>query len=388
MTHALTLTLPQARRALAARQGLGRVDARPLVDVVSAIGWIPAISPATAPIALRARGAWGGRAALAEAIERGDLLLVPGPRGMTWTVPAAESPIARAFALADHTSREARVASACGLTARDLQAARDAIRRALDTPATGPELVARLDPATLRPLGAPGRRAGLSTVAGLVLRGLWALGEIKRVVSTTRAGEPRVTWAIDALPRVVPSAADAVDLIAARWLAAHAPVTAREFAQAFGIAAGRAAAALKPLRPVELRVESIDDVLLAPPDFTLPEGPPPEGAVFLPTADPMVDARDRLSIVCDPARVAHAELRPVGFAPLVLVDGEAVARWSYELGRVSVRPLGTAVAEVSPEAVAELERFVTTELGGAAALHGEKPPRGHAMLDGDVGAKG
>lgn len=387
MTQALPLTLSQARHALAARQGIGRADARPLVEVVSAIGWIPSPSPATAPIALRARGAWPGRAAFADAIARGELQVVPGPRGMTWIVPAAEAPIARAFALADHTSREARVASACGLTARDLQAARDALRRALESPATGRDLAARLDPASLRPLGAAGRRAGFSTVAGVVLRGLWAQGEVARATATTRAGEPRVTWGVEPHPRVVPSAADAVDLIAARWLAAHAPVSAREFAQAFGIAAGRASAALKPLHPVELRVESVDDVLLAPADFSPPEAPPPGGASFLPAGDPMVDARDRLSLLCDRARAAEAELRHVGVAPLVVVEGEAVARWSYDLGRVSVRALDGG-AGASVEALTALEAFLAAEVGGEAPLHGEKPPRGSAPLDGDVPPRG
>ncbi|MFO0608613.1 MAG: crosslink repair DNA glycosylase YcaQ family protein [Polyangiales bacterium] len=388
MTHPPTLPLPQARLALAARQGLGRTDARPLAEAVSAAGWLPAPSPATAPLALHARGAWPGRAAFAEALARGDLQLTPGPRGLPWIVPAADAPLARAFALADHASREARVASACNLTARDLAAARDAIRRALESPATGPELAARLDPATLRPLGAPGRRVGFSTVAGIVLRALWAQGEVARTVVTSRAGESRVVWGVDPHPRVVPSAAEAVDAVAARWLAAHAPISAREFAQAFGIAAGRAAAALKPLRPVELRVESVDDVLLAPADFAVPAEAPDAGPCFLPVGDPMVDARDRLSLLCDRSLAAAAELRHVGYAPLVVVAGEAVARWSYDLGRVTVRPLGASPVHVAPEAVAALEAFLAREVGIDAPLHGERPPRGAAALDGDVAPRG
>jgi hypothetical protein len=114
---------------------------------------------------------------------------------------------------------------------------------------------------------------------------------------------------------------------------------------------------------------------------------PSTEVVFLPIGDPMVDARDRLSLLCAPEHVAALELRPVGIAPLVVRDGEAVGRWSYELGRVALRPLGSSADIASAEAVDALQRFVAAELGGVAPLHGEKAPRGHAMLDGDVAAR-
>ena len=184
MPSAITLTLRQARLAWLARQSLLPTPsaASPTPAAVTAsIGWIPVVSGASPYLSLLARGALARRADLDAAVfTHSELALVPGPRGLLWLVPTADAPLARAFAMADHTSREARVASACGLTARDLEATRDALRAALDSPRTPPQLRAMLSPDALRSLGTPGRRAGLATLAGLVLRALWIQGEVTR----------------------------------------------------------------------------------------------------------------------------------------------------------------------------------------------------------------
>jgi hypothetical protein len=387
MTAPLSLTLPQARLALTTRQGLGRIDPRPLAEVVGAIGWIPARSPSTAALALRARGAWPGRSAFDHAVTAGTLNVVPGPRGLTWIVPAADAPLARAFALADHASREARIASTCGLTARDLHTTRDAIRRALDTPATTLELSARLAHSLLRPLGAAGRRVGFSTLAGVVLRSLWVQGEVTRIFTCSSAGSRQVVWAIDPHPSVLPSAAEAVEVMAPRWLAAHAPVSVREFALAFGIATGRALGALNPLQPRAIRVASIDTTLLGPKDFSLPEGDLATEPFFLPVGDPMIEAREHLSLLCPQETAMEAERCHGGHVPFVVVAGEVVARWAYESARVTVHPLGGSSFVPPTESLTALETFLAHELDGLVPLHEARPPRSSPLLDGDIPAR-
>lgn len=390
MASALSLTLRQARLAWRARQRLlpfTSGEALSPAAVTASIGWIPAVSGASPYLALFARGAITRRADLDAAVfDRNELSLVPGPRGLPWLVPGADAPLARAFAMADHTSREARVASACGLTARDLDATRDALRDALASPRTPPQLRALLSPDALRSLGTPGRRAGLATLAGLVLRALWIQGEVTRAPLDARLDSERVRYVLAPHPRAVPSAAEAVDAFAPRWLAAHAPASARDFALALDIAASRVAAALKPLRAVDVRVEGFDDAFLAPGDFTVPDAhEDAHDAHLLPVHDALADARPGLAGLASPEVARALALRAHGYGPIALVDGEAVGPWSWDGARVTVRPLVAlsegARARLDAEA-ARVEAFLSGE-GIEASLHDAKPPRSGSMLPGE-----
>jgi hypothetical protein len=391
MPSAITLTLRQARLAWLARQSLLPTPsaASPTPAAVTAsIGWIPVVSGASPYLSLLARGALARRADLDAAVfTHSELALVPGPRGLLWLVPTADAPLARAFAMADHTSREARVASACGLTARDLEATRDALRAALDSPRTPPQLRAMLSPDALRSLGTPGRRAGLATLAGLVLRALWIQGEVTRAPLDARLDRERFRYALAPHPRAVPSAAEAVDAFAPRWLAAHAPASARDFALAFDIAASRAAAALKPLRAVDVRVEGLDGALLAPADFTAPDArDDAPSAHLLPVHDALAEGRAGLAGIAAPEVTRALELRAHGYGPIALVDGEAVGAWSWDGARVTLRPL-VALPEGARQRLDGEASRVTAFLSGEgveAALHDGKQPRSGPMLPGEL----
>ncbi len=67
---------------------------------------------------------------------------------------------------------------------------------------------------------------------------MWCVGEVSRAPTSGRVDGESYLYGIDAHPRVTPNAAESVDLVAARWFMAHGPATAKEFAAAFGIAAG------------------------------------------------------------------------------------------------------------------------------------------------------
>jgi hypothetical protein len=374
------ITLAQARASWSLRQWLV-APAPPevsLTDLVSALAWIPLPSLASAPLALRARGALTDRGRLDESMCAQSLVVSPGPRGSSWLVPAQEAPAARAFAVADLASREARVAAATPLTARDLDGARGELRALLREPATCAELRARLSPAALRTLGEVGRRNGLPTVGTLVLKQLWAQGEVRRVPPRHRADEPGSRWELDPDPRPTPSAADAVGMVAERWLRALAPAPLKSFANALGIAAGRARSALEAIGAHEVRVEGIAEACWVPRGFE-PPGDVTLPARILPARDPLTDVH--LEHLADGAVARAVTSRAHGIGPTLLSDGVIVGGWSWDEAARAVR-LRVIAPDVSPERLAALEaeaaraeRFAASELS-SLPLHTLTAPRG------------
>lgn len=359
MSGEISLNVRQARLAWSARQSLttsSREKPLPLATLTASLGWIAVTSGVAPYLALLARGAIMRRAELDEAIfARGELTVAPGPRGLSWLVPTADAPLARAFAMADHTSRESRVSSSCALTSRDLLGARDALRRALEQPRTPAALMAALPSDVTRSLGATAKRSGVATLAGLALRALWVQGEVTRTHLEGRLDRERLQYSITQLPKVVPSGAGAVETVAARWFTAHAPASARAFAEAFSLATGRAVAALKPLRLVDVRVEGIADGLLAPQGFAAPEETTaPPIAALLPAGDPYLEARQGLTGVLDAERAVGLDGKKLGAGPVALFDGEVVGAWSVDRGQVSLS-LFSALAPAAREAL-ETER--------------------------------
>ncbi|MEZ4404884.1 MAG: crosslink repair DNA glycosylase YcaQ family protein [Polyangiales bacterium] len=389
MTAHRTLSLDEARRVWRSRQRLDG-GSRDLAAVVSAVGWVPVPVVATPLLALRARGAITLRAELDAALfTQRTLELTPGPRGMLWLVPTEEAPWARAFAVADHATREGRLSAACGLTSGDLRGARDALRAALETPVEPGRLRERLPSSALRPLGEAGRRAGCDTLAGMVLRGMWAGGEVTREPVEPRVDRAPCRYLLDPRPRVVPAAAEAVDVVAPRWIAAHGPTTLKSFSLAFGIATGRAAQAVRGAKLERVHVEGLHGEFLAPAGFEVP-APGAEPTVdFLPFRDPLVDANPTLAGLCPSSLVKDLRLRDLGYRPLVLVDGAVVASWSYapdDTVRVAW-PLDHDVS-LEPrvrEAAASLARFIASE-APSPTLHTTALPRRIPALYGALGA--
>jgi hypothetical protein len=372
------MTIDRVRRERLTRQGLRRgAPRRPLVEAVSSLVGVPMPVGASAALALFARGLITRREELDAAwLARGELAAVPGPRGMLWLCATADAPLLRSFAVADHAAREARVASACALTARDLLGARDALREALASPRRAEELRTLLPPALTRSLGTPGQRAGAVTLAGLVLRGMWCVGEVSRAPSSGRVDGEVYVYGIDGHPRVTPNAAESVDLVAARWFTAHGPATAKEFAAAFGIAAGRATAALKSLG---LRASRLDEETLLSPEGDEPAPWEADEVALLGLRDPLTDANPSLSRWAEVTVARAAQMRHLGPGPVVMVRGEVVGGWALDAeGRVVLRVRGEVDAAARGSLAitgAALEGFVASALGHAPALHGTVLPR-------------
>lgn len=384
------ITMDEVRRARLTRQGLrGGFSPLTLAEGVTALLGVPMPVGASAALALRARGLIERREELDEAwLQRGELAAVPGPRGMVWLCAAADAPLLRSFAVADHAAREARVASAAALTAGDLINARDALRAALSKPLRPEELRERLAPELTRPLGAQVQRAGAVTLAGLVLRGMWCVGEVTRAPVSGRVDGEVFAYSIDGYPRVTPNAAEAVDVVARRWFAAQGPASARAFAAAFGIAAGRAAAALKPLRLKAIRSEFSDDTLLVAGDVGTPPWRSPEVAL-VGVRDPLTDASPTLAGFVAPERARGAIVRQLGPSPLVLVDGEVQGTWGVDgQGHVVLRLFGALsddVDEAVRGAAETLQWFIRDSLGARPALHGTTLPRQLPPITAEIG---
>jgi hypothetical protein len=384
---AARLTLEQARASWWMRQWLVTPPPAktPLSDVVSAIGWIPLPSLVTAPLALFARGALRERAALDEAVCKShSLVIAPGPKGTSWLVAAQEAPVCRAFAVADLASREARVAASVSLTARDLDATREALRALLREPHTAEDLRAKLPTEALRSLGDVGKRNGAPTLAALVLKQLWASGEVWRVPPASRADDPTSRWQIDPHPRSTPSAADAVGFVAARWLGAFAPAPLKSFAAAFGLATGRAKSALESIGAYQVSVEGIDEACWVPKDFAVHaervELPPR----LLPVRDPLMDVH--LSSLANPIVARAVTTRAHGVGATLLVNGEAHGAWAYDEGgrKVHLRWVSSGISAESVRAAeleaSKLSAFVASELG-ALPLHTVVVPRASAASE-------
>lgn len=388
----LALSLAQARRAWLAAQGLGAPSGGTLSAQVAAMGWLPAPTAASAWLALAARGVPDAAAALDAAVSKGELAWLPGPRGMMWVVPASEAPLARAFAVADHAAREARIAASTEITSRELVSLRELVRRALEGPETPEALRAGLPGWALRPLGPVGKRVGCATVAGLVLRGLWCQGELVRQTVSQAVDEGPWRYAVAPWPKVVPNAADAVEAVGRRWFAAHGPASMRDFATAFGIALGRAQSALKGLGLVGVSVDALGDDCWVLPEFEVPPDAPPEGFALLPFRDALTDARPSLAGLGAESVLRQAMLKSLGPGPVVLRGGEAVAGWFRAPNEVTLTlrpwaPLGASERASFDAAAAtmmgEINR-TSRELTGHEGPRGRLPEALHPSLGGGL----
>ena len=386
------LTLAEARRAWRTRQHLASTPPLPLPELVAAVGGLPCPVGAAPALALVARHALSHRSALDQALFRDHTLaLVPGPRGISWVVAATNAPAVRAFAVAEHAAREARLAAACGLSSRDLLSTRDAIRAALAKPRTSDALRDALPREARRDLGEPGRRAGCVTLAGLVLRGMWAVGEVDREPAEGRIDRDPWRYRLDPMPKVVPPAAEAVPRLSLEWIKAHAPVSARAFAAAFGIANSRAGAALKPLKLRAVTIEGLPGEHLVPEDFAVPAVEAGIAVDLLPVRDPLIDARPDLAGLSAPEIARSALARQGALAPLILIDGAVAGTWAFDatLSQLRLRPVfpWSAAESAAVEArAAALADFIARELDApplhlAVALRAPAPRTASADLE-------
>ena len=304
-----------------AAQGLAARDRTPAQ--VGATFGLQDSPPGAALTAVNARS--GDPGALAEALERRELVALPNPRTAVAIVPAADLPTY----LAALQPPDERALKAVLLNAApgDFEAARDhavtAIGEALDgrvlsRDALHEELRGRL-PAELLPwcpaCESHHARRGLLTVAALAGR-LCVAGHEGRQPAYARTDQ----WT--ALAPADPAAAPAE--LVRRYLHHLGPSTHSAFAAWAGIAPAHAKQLFGTVADELVKVDG--DYLLAADQAAFESPPPARGVRLLGAGDPLLLARDRERLIADDA-TRKKLWRPVGSPGLVLHDGRPAGLW-------------------------------------------------------------
>ncbi len=229
-----------------------------LPELVGATGWLRTLGGVDAYLALAARRPSLTRADVDSCIASGTLLVTPAVRNCNFVVPRAHHrwALAEAHALWQRTS--ARQHSAAGLGAEELESTADHVLSCIDTPMTTAEIRKALPEGTVRSLGDPGKKVGLSSTLPPALRLLEFQNRIQRRPVGDRMDTDTYHW----LPVAEPDPFDGDELDRRRLLAAAfagwcAPFTIAELA-AFGGFSD--AAALRAVEASELQPVNVEGV--------------------------------------------------------------------------------------------------------------------------------
>ncbi|WP_216214328.1 winged helix DNA-binding domain-containing protein [Amycolatopsis aidingensis] len=150
--------------------------------------------------------------------------------------------------------------------------------------------------------------------------------------------------------------------LATAYLRLHGPATAAEVAGFLGTTKRTVTESLWPSDLVEVRVDGRPAYLPAGQVPELENPPEPDLVRLLPPWDPLLQSRDRLTLVPDKPR--HKEIwKIIGNPGALLTCGEIAGTWrTKSAGRrldVTVNPLWTLTREVRDEVEAEAERVAT-----------------------------
>jgi hypothetical protein len=379
------LTLAEARRVWAWRQGLGA--APPAAD-----GWLRAIGGVDPYLSLWARDPSLTRAAVDASVAAGELRVVPGIRGCMWVVPRAEVGLALGLGDADNRKRMLREAAALGVDAAELSGLGLAIVAALGAgPLSNDALRAALPDGAVRSLGEAGKKKGLGTTLPTALRLLEGAGQVVRLQAGGGIDANRYLWA---LPAALPGPATPPDTdvdamsraLAERYFRWAGPATVSELVDFSGFGKRAASAATEALALVPVAVDGLDEPALYPEDALADLDralAAPQGTVhLLPAQDNLMALRTKPSLLADTAHHAIelpsmgsvtrtttvAESRWWNMHPLV-VDGRFAGVWEWDMDAEEVvyaafSPLSEAAHAAAAARAASLAVFIRDSLGG------------------------
>lgn len=383
------MDLQHLRAWWAARQGLLAVDtALTPAAALERTGWARSVGGVNPYLTLFSRAGISRAAADAAAAEHA-IHELPGARGCTYVVPAAD--FALALRLGRGAGEPAELKSAkkhLGVT--DLEVDR-LCREILDVLERGPA-----DPAALktslgelvRNLGPEGKKRGLTTTLPLALGRLQVHGEILRQPHGGRFDQQRYAYARwrDSPARAVEVDHDAaLHALARKYFRWIGPATAAQFQDFTGLAAKLVKPALAPLGLVPVAKDS--PLLLLPEDRdALAAFTPPTDPVYRlvsPIDSLLLHRRDLASHldIADARRVALgdrglAEPGSMGDLPgHAIVDrGRVVGLWEYDPAARAIA--WTAFVATSAALLAEVARteaYVRDQLGDARSFSLDSP---------------
>lgn len=270
-TPAATLTLAQARAAWATFGGLGDPSDDPSVG---AAGWLRTLGGVDAYLGLRARATGVTKAAIDAAHDRGDLKITPAVRGCIYLCPRRDAGNALRFSGDLVARRTARDREKAGIDPAELPPLADAVVALLTEagPLSTDKVRRSLPEGSIRSLGAPGKKVGISSTLPPALRDAEMDGRIERVTAGGVLDTERYLWRIPAgRPAVLdalPTPEERRQAVLTRVLRAGGPTTLSELAEYTGAGKRDLAAALAALGAITVQIEGrTDEAWLLPDDL-------------------------------------------------------------------------------------------------------------------------
>lgn len=374
MTARRRITVADRRRALVARQHVGRPFGGGIVELVDDLVALHATDPASVHLSVAARRPGTGGHELAESLyERRDLVRMMGMRRTLFIVPRALAPIVQ-HSSADAVAVRIRRSLVKDLTPvvpaadRWLADVEDAVVERLVThgDATATDLVGH-EPRLGTRIGDPDGRYGAVAITSRVLTVLGAQGRIVRGrpgggwTASRYAWSAMSRWFPDGLPRLDPDTAR-VELLR-RYLDRFGPVTPADAAwwTGWSLTDTRRAVAALPVEEVDLDDGQVGLVLADLPADVDDGGP---AVALLPALDPTpMGWKDRDWYLGPDLRAALFD-RSGNIGPSVWCRGEIVGGWGQRPDGVAVHRLLRDIGAAARTAVAAEAERLTGWLAG------------------------
>lgn len=325
-----------------------------IADVVDKAGWIPSAGGTGPYLAIRARIPGISRQQVDDAVfERMEILELPSVRDTAFLVPRADAGLALAAGRRSYAERLRKLP----IDASELAALGKQILKTLgDQTLTIDQLRRDLPPTSIRDLGDPGKRLGITSTLTAALKLLQAEGKILRTNAERRLdGRTHLyrRWPaeIDTTPPP-----DLDRALASRFLSWSAPASVADFAWWSGLGKRATKEAMKSLR--------IDDV-------PIPPRRPDDAITLLPFRDnlfglhrglaPFLDDEDA-EVMDTNGRAIPAKDAEMLHHNAILSGGILRGIWEFDGNRIVWKCFGKPPRGLD-DAIAATETFIREQLG-------------------------
>jgi len=340
------------------RRGLdGSLAGRTAAEVLARTGWARSIGGAAPYLTLFARAGLR-RAEVDAALEKIEIHELPSARGCTYVVPAADFPLALA-AGQPFSDDELKVARKLGVTDKEIEKLRAAVRKALAAGPLDPDALKKKLGDAVRNLGPEGVKKGLTTTLPVALGLLQADGEIRRVPLNGRFDQQRYKYAAWKC-----SPSGTFTDLARRYFSWIGPAPVSAFQAFAGLGVKATNAAVEPLGLV-----AVDpDLRMLPEDhdsFLKFQGPKrPQYS--------LVSSIDGVGLLRGDIDLRDSKGQLTGHA--IFDRGRLVGRWEFDTETGTIAWASFVPRDKALEkAVKEMEAFVREDLGDARSFSLDSP---------------
>ena len=384
MSDPPTLSLVDARSRWYAAQMLPGASASPVAAVQTA-GYVRTLGGVDVYLALRARVTGLQRKQVDEAVEAGDLRIVPSVRGCIYLVDRAEVPWSLRIADLLSARRRQREYEKTGIQQSELRTLGDSILSALSSgPASTHDLRKSLGD-QVRSLGEAGKRVGITSTLPPALRELEFQGKVVRTLESGRLDTERYLWqaSSEGLPDAGAMKEDVVHThLAEKFFRQTQVGSVDRFAGWAGIGKRAARAATSRIDGTAVRVEGVGDEYL---DCRETDPAVASGISFLPFEDNLIQSQTGVAPLVDSAHHhlpvpvwGRGKPQTLGTANhmayrSVVKDGEVIGIWEFDpdVEGVVWATFGDTPAserESIEEEAAAVSHFLREEVGRAISF--------------------